>query len=130
MREELRELVERAAALAVERKLSSECVAAEVGCALRTAAGHVFEGVNIDCACGIGFCAEHSAIAAMVTQGESHIRAIVAVGGDGRILPPCGRCREFILQVNRQNLNAEVIVGAERVLTLAELLPERWQERF
>ena len=35
-----------------------------------------------------------------------------------------------MLQVDRENLTAEVIVGTERVLTLAELLPERWQERL
>ena len=128
MREDHQELIERARAVAGERRLSRECVAGEVGSALRTAAGHIFVGASIDCACGIGFCAEHSAIAAMVTAGESRIRAIVAVGADGTILPPCGRCREFILQVDGGNLDAEVIVGPERVLPLADLLPERWQE--
>ncbi len=128
MRDDYRELIERARAVAIERRLSRECVAGEVGSALLTAAGNTYVGASIDCACGIGFCAEHSAIAAMVTAGEARIRAIVAVGGDGTILPPCGRCREFILQVNGENLETEVIVAPGRVLALAELLPQRWQE--
>ncbi|MCU9602113.1 hypothetical protein OEV75_13000 [Caldibacillus kokeshiiformis] len=49
--------------------------------------------------CSIGFCAEHSAITAMVTAGERKIAKIVAVYEDGSILPPCGRCREFISQI-------------------------------
>jgi cytidine deaminase len=126
MRPDLTELIVRARAVAIERKLREYTMAGEVGCALRTAAGNIYVGVSIDCPCGIGFCAEHSAIAAMVTAGESAIRAIAAVAADGKLLAPCGRCREFMQQVDATNLQAEVIIGPERVLTLADLLPEPW----
>jgi cytidine deaminase len=43
----------------------------------------------------MGFCAEHAAIASMLTAGESKIMTIVAVNCEGAILPPCGRCREL-----------------------------------
>lgn len=50
-----------------------------VGAALETDQGHVFRGVNLSLTCGIGFCAENSAVAATVTEGESRIRIIAAV---------------------------------------------------
>ena len=128
MREDLRELVDRARAVALERALTDECISGEVGSALRTGDGRVYEGVSIDCGCGIGFCAEHSAVAAMVTSGESHVSAIVAVSADGRILPPCGRCRELLVQVSHDNLAAEVVLAEDDVVLLADLLPHRWQE--
>lgn len=76
---------------------------------------------------GPGFCAEHAAIAAMVTAGEHRIDRIVAVWRDDddrlHVLPPCGRCRELIRQVDPDNLSCRVVLGRERSETLAELLP-------
>ena len=43
-----------------------------VAATLVTDRGNAYDGVCIDTACGTGFCAEHSAIAAMVTAGESY----------------------------------------------------------
>ena len=99
-----------------------------VGCCLVSASGNVYLGVDIDTHSGTGFCAEHSAIAAMVTAGEYHITKIVAVWRDEErrlyVLPPCGRCREFIRQIDAANLDAEVILGEDRSQRLRELLPE------
>jgi len=75
----------------------------------------------------MGFCAEHAAAAAMITAGESRVRKIIAVGWDGRILPPCGRCREFISQLHNDNLDTEVMVGEGVVVTIRELLPYDWR---
>jgi len=74
------ELIERAKSVIKPRKLG-ECDVGGVGCALLTDKGNIYLGVCIDTCCSIGFCAEHSAIAAMVTNGESRIEKIVAVGG-------------------------------------------------
>ncbi len=99
----------------------------DVGCALRTEDGNVYIGVCIDTGSGTGFCAEHSAIAAMVTAGEQRISAIVAVWKDEHgatyVLPPCGRCREFIRQVSEDNLETDVVLGVDTVVKLKELLP-------
>jgi cytidine deaminase len=51
----------------------------DVGCALTTRSGNLYLGVCIDTASCTGLCAEHSAIAAMVTAGEYRIEKIVAV---------------------------------------------------
>jgi cytidine deaminase len=122
------ELYERAKSVMYPRKLTGYSEAGAVGAAILTAGGKVYSGVCIETACGMGFCAEHAAAAAMVTAGESLVRKMVAVGSDGRILPPCGRCREFLFQIDRGNLETEIVLSGERMATLAELLPERWQE--
>ncbi len=70
----------------------------------------------------MGFCAEHSAIAQMVTNEESRIVKIVAVGKEGKVYPPCGRCREFMYQINSDNLELDVLVDDNKVVKLKELL--------
>jgi cytidine deaminase len=104
-----------------------------VASVLITATGNRFSGVCIDTGSGTGFCAEHSAIAAMVTAGEYAISTIVAVWRDDNgllyVLPPCGRCREFIRQVDPANLDTEVILGQDRSALVRELLPAHaWPE--
>ena len=54
----------------------------DVGSVLTTPSGSLYRGVCIDTGSGTGFCAEHSAIAAMVTAGEYRIERIVAVWRD------------------------------------------------
>jgi cytidine deaminase len=99
----------------------------DVAATLVTDAGSIFSGVCIDTASGTGFCAEHAAIAAMVTAGEYRIARIVAVwrrdSGDLYVLPPCGRCRELICQIDPANLDTEVIVSADTTRPLRDLLP-------
>ena len=107
------------------RRLSPTVEAAGVGAALRTASGAIYLGVCIDAASGIGFCAEHAAIAAMITAGEQRIDTIVAVDWDGSVLPPCGRCREFVAQVDTANAGTRVILP-HGVRVLRDLLPDHW----
>jgi cytidine deaminase len=99
----------------------------DVASTLVTEGGNRYSGVCIDTGCGTGFCAEHAAIAAMVTAGEYRIAQIVAVWRDRHgtlhVVPPCGRCREFIRQIDESNLDTQVFLGPERALSLRELLP-------
>ena len=107
--------------------LSRNADSGGVSSALVTDKGNIYVGVCIDTASSMGFCAEHNAIGTMITSRESRIETIVAVNWNGDILPPCGRCREFILQVNEGNLKTKVILPNKKLL-LKELLPERWTE--
>jgi cytidine deaminase len=121
------ELIARAAAV-VNSQQVGDYIIGDVGCALLSEAGNVYLGVCIDVGSSIGFCAEHSAIAAMITAGEFKIRRIVAVwkdeNGDLFVLSPCGRCREFMRQIHPDNLSeTEVILGADTAVPLADLLP-------
>jgi cytidine deaminase len=116
------ELIEKARSVLKPRKIKNGSVG-DVACALVTDKGNVYLGVSIDACCGIGFCAEHSAIAAMVTHGEQVIKKIVAVGKDGMPMSPCGRCREFMRQIHEENSEADVIVGKNKSVKLKDLLP-------
>jgi cytidine deaminase len=123
------ELISSAASL-LNPRLVGDRLFGDVGCALTTRDGNLS---CIDTASGTGFCAEHSAIAAMVTAGEYRIEKIVAVwivdNGVAYALSPCGRCREFIRQVDEDNLDTDVILGRSRVSKLEDLLPSReWPE--
>jgi cytidine deaminase len=102
--------------------------AATVAAALVSTSGRIYTGVCVHVSCGIGFCAEHAAIAEMVKGGETEVAAIVAVSSDG-VLAPCGRCRELMAQVNARNLDAKVGLPDGRAALLSELLPEHWLSR-
>ncbi|PTY06057.1 cytidine deaminase [Verrucomicrobia bacterium LW23] len=96
-----------------------------VASAIRTVSGNIYTGVCIHLTCGIGFCAEHAAAAEMIKHGETQIESIVAVSKDW-ILSPCGRCREFLLQIDSRNANAHVILPKGRKMLLRELMPMHW----
>ena len=123
------ELIQKAQAVVNPRKIAHGCMVGDVGCALLTDKGNLHIGVCIDAGGGIGFCAEHSAIASMVTHGEQSISRIVAVLGDGKVLPPCGRCREFMRQIDVNNMDrTEVLLGRDKVVKLRDLMPHPWDE--
>ncbi|GGL85309.1 cytidine deaminase family protein [Nakamurella endophytica] len=98
---------------------------ADVACALRDGEGAVHTGASV--AGYLGVCAEQGAVSAMVTRADPRVTAIVAVwrDPDGRlhVLPPCGRCREFLRLLHPGNLDAQVVLGHARVLPLRRLLP-------
>jgi cytidine deaminase len=119
------DLIAAARAVVNPRRLTASVEVAGVGSALRTATGRIFAGLCIDTQCGMGFCAEHAAIAAMITAGESRITDIVAVDWDGSILPPCGRCRELVVQVDDGNADTRVIL-AHGTRAMRDLLPDHW----
>ena len=111
------------------RKISKTSRAGQVATAILSESGKVYTGVCIITPCSMGFCAEHSAIASMVTAGETRIVKLVAVYKDGTIVAPCGRCREFICQINDDNDKCEVMLGKDNVVTIYDLLPERWHNK-
>ena len=122
------ELYQKAKSVLNPRRLSESAEAGGVGAAILAESGTVYTGVCIDTGSSMGFCAEHAAAAAMITAGESHVVRMVAVGWDGHIMPPCGRCREFISQLHDENLEAEVMVGEGVIVALRDLLPFDWRQ--
>lgn len=128
MEEINRQLIERARQIQGVFLLSGgQYDAGRVGAALRTRDGNIYTGICMDMACGVGFCAEHAAVIEMLKHRETLISAIVAVGGNG-IMPPCGRCRELLMQVDPRNAACKVILGEEEIVELGKLLPCYWNE--
>ena len=122
---EFTELYEIAKSALNPRQLTENSSAGSVAAAIMTDKGNIYRGVCIDVPRSMGFCAEHAAIAAMVTAGENRIEKLVAVYQDGTIIPPCGRCREFVCQLHPENYLCQVQL-ADRVVRMEELLPDRW----
>lgn len=123
---EFTELYQKALEVLHPRQVSEDIEAGGVAAALVTDQGNVYQGVCIDTACSMGFCAEHAAIAAMLTTGENRVEKIVAVNWNRDILPPCGRCREFLMQLG--NPDALVLVAKDTAVKVKDLLPFSWQE--
>ena len=121
-----KELKDIAAATLSPRRVSEDIEVGGVAAALVTDQGNVYRGICIDTACSMGFCAEHAAIAAMLTAGEDKVAQIVAVNWDKSVLPPCGRCREFLLQLG--NPETQVLVAEDTAVPVKELLPYSWQD--
>jgi cytidine deaminase len=118
-------LIEAAQAVVGDLHLREDFSAGGVGAAIRTAKGNVYTGICIDLGSGLGFCAEVAAMAQMLTQQETQIDTVVAVTWD-RILPPCGRCRETMAQIDVRNLDCTVIISQDRAVPLRDLLPHHW----
>jgi cytidine deaminase len=123
----MNELISTAKKILGEFDLGNELSAGSVAAALKTEAGNIYTGISLHMACGIGFCAEHSAIADMLKHRERQIAEIVAIGDEG-IRPPCGRCRELMLQVSPANADTLVAIAEGQSVLLRELLPHHWLE--
>lgn len=91
-----------------------------VGAAVRAGSGKVYVGVNCD-SVSHGSCAEVIAMGSAVTAGEREFDTIVAVLGDetGKILPPCGNCRQMMYCYDK---NMNVIVSENTKVNILELL--------
>jgi Cytidine deaminase len=115
------------------RQISPFIDAGGVSAAILTKKGNIYVGVCIDTASSLGMCAERNAIANMITNGESQIDKVLAIMLDGRVGPPCCTCREYMMQLDKDSGNIEVLLDFEtrKVVTLRELVPEWWgYDRF
>lgn len=116
-----------------DRTVSPFIDAGGVAAALLSAGGNIYVGVCIDTASTLGMCAERSAISAMLTHGESKIEKVVAVMPDGKVGSPCGACREFMMQLDKDSGDIEILLDKDTKNTvfLRELLPDWWgKSRF
>lgn len=111
-----------------DRAVSPFIDAGGIAAALRTKAGNIYTGVCIDTAASLGMCAERNAIACMITHGESRIEKILAVMPDGKIGPPCCVCREFMMQLDRDSGEIEILLDYEtrETVRLKKLVPQWW----
>lgn len=123
------ELIE-AARAAIAPCYDGETFRHTVGCALRCAGGKIYRGVNVYSL--HGSCAEPVAIGAAVMDGARGFDCIVAVhGGDGRIMPPCGNCRQILSDYMP---GCWVIVGGEDAIPFKvrarDLIPFAYEAEY
>ena len=130
--EEFIRLYDEAVAIRGKREISSFITAGSVAAALLTENGNIYVGVCADTSSSIGSCAERNAITSMIAHGEHKIRKIVAVESGERVCPPCGVCREYMMQLGEDSKDIEVLLeldcekGTMRSVRLQELVPDWW----
>ena len=126
-------LITRAEDVLNPRTVSPFIEAGGVAAAILTKNGNVYTGVCIDTACTLGMCAERNAIANMITNGESQIVKLVCVMRDGEVGSPCGACREYLMQLDKDSKEIEILMDREsyETIKLGKLIPDWWGvERF
>jgi cytidine deaminase len=97
-----------------------------VGAAALVDDGRLVTGCNIENASyGLTLCAECSLISNLHMSGGGRLVQFVCVDGLGRVITPCGRCRQLLWEHGGPALRLATPEG-ER--TMAEMLPQAWQE--
>lgn len=114
------------------RTISPYIDAGGVSAAILTKKGNIYVGVCIDTSCSLGMCAERNAIANMITNGESEIEKLVAIMPNGKVGFPCGSCREFLMQLDKNSGEIEILVNydTKETIKLKDLVPNWWGDRF
>jgi cytidine deaminase len=97
-----------------------------VGAVVKGANGRLYAGCNVEnAAYPEGWCAEASAIAAMVMDGEGKIVEVAVMGAGDALVTPCGGCRQRIREFAADDTPIHICSpeGLRRTVTLGELLP-------
>ena len=126
-------LITRALEVLNPRTVSPFIEAGGVAAAILTKNGNIYTGVCIDTACTLGMCAERNAIANMITNGESQIEKLVCVTRNGEVGSPCGACREYLMQLDKDSKNIVILTERDtyETIRLEELVPDWWgYDRF
>jgi cytidine deaminase len=98
-----------------------------VGAAVLDENGEIHGGCNIEnAAYPQGWCAETSAIAAMIMSGGHAITEMVVIGTGDLLCTPCGGCRQKIREFAKGNVKIHMCGEdgkLKQTFTLDELLP-------
>jgi cytidine deaminase len=95
-----------------------------VGAALLTKDGKIYEGGNIETSSySLTICAERTAVFKAILEGESDAE---------EFCPPCGACRQVLLDLCGKDLNVILINPKEEIkkFKLSELIPHSFGEDF
>jgi cytidine deaminase len=100
----------------------------QVGAALLTGSGRIYDGVNVEnAAYPTAMCAERVAVFKAVSEGERSFEAIAVATANGG--SPCGSCRQVLAEFG---LETRVLITNDQgevvwETTVADLLPGAFQ---
>ena len=87
-----------------------------VGAVVESRDGRLFTGCNVENASyGLTLCAERVALGKAISEGARDLLRIVVIAATQRPVPPCGACRQLILE----------LAGPEAAVVLANLAGDR-----
>lgn len=105
----------------------------KVGAAVECRNGDVFTGCNIEnSSYSLTICAERVALSKAISEGASNITRIAVIADTHSPIPPCGACRQVILELC--GMEVQIIManlrGEAETRTISELLPAPFDQSF
>lgn len=104
-----------------------------VGAALLTKNGKIYEGGNIESSSySLTICAERTAVFKAILEGEREFESIAIASDAEEFCPPCGACRQVLLDLCGKDLDVILINPKEEIkkFKLSELIPHSFGEDF
>lgn len=97
----------------------------KVGAALLTKDGKIYQGCNVEnVSYGLSNCAERTAIFKAISEGDHELEAIAVIADSPTPVPPCGACRQVILEFNpKMKVILSNLQGDVSETTIDQLLP-------
>jgi cytidine deaminase len=93
-----------------------------VGAAAVVDDGRVVTGCNVEnAAYGVTLCAECGLVSELVNTGGGRLTHAVCVDGAGKVIMPCGRCRQLLWEHGGTELLLWTVTG---VRPMTEVLPD------
>ncbi len=93
-----------------------------VGAAARVDDGRTVVGCNVEnAAYGVALCAECGVVSQLHVTGGGRLTHFACVNGEGRIIMPCGRCRQLLWENGGPDLQLLTGTGVRR---MDEVLPD------
>ena len=112
----------RAKAVEVARNAYAPYSGFPVGAAALVDDGRIVTGCNVEnISYGLGLCAECAVVCAVHSGGGGTLVALACVDGAGRVLMPCGRCRQVLVEHGGPEMLIDHPAGPR---PLGELLPD------
>lgn len=103
-----------------------------VGAAVRTKAGKIYTGCNIESASyGLTVCAERVAIWKAVSEAENEFEQIAVVADTRELTPPCGACRQILWEFcGDMSVTFANLKGNVETVRMKDLLPRAFDMKF
>lgn len=106
-------------------EISNNMYVGAVAAVVLTKKGTIYTGVCIDTSSSLGMCAERNALSTMLANNENEVDKVLSVYKDGTVMPPCGACREFMMQLGASAKDIQVLINNQgKVACLSSLMPE------
>ena len=103
----------------------------KVGASILTNSGNIYSGANIENnAYGESICAERAAAIKAASGGERKFKRLVIITDSDKIMPPCGNCRQFLLEFKPKKAeDLKILIASSdksrlALSDLAELYPK------
>ncbi|MBO0798270.1 MAG: cytidine deaminase [Blastocatellia bacterium] len=105
----------------------------KVGALIESSEGRRFIGCNIEnSSYGLSICAERVALGQAISEGARSFTRLVVIADASSPLPPCGACRQVILELCGEDLLVIManLQGQVVMRTIKELLPAPFDQSY